>query len=81
VRVEEPHFRAFPEFAGASYARRYQILCERLVARQLYGAAALVLSEPGSGRVEIGGCCGSGERRNMRGKSEEEVYGIWMKIK
>jgi len=47
--VDEPHFRAFPEFTGASYARRYQILCERLVERQLYGAAALVLSEPEQG--------------------------------
>jgi hypothetical protein len=49
VRVDEPHFRAFPEFTGASYARRYQILCERLVERQLYGAAALVLSDPEQG--------------------------------
>lgn len=49
VRVDEPHFRAFPEFTGASYARRYQILCERLVERQLYGAAALVLSSPEDG--------------------------------
>jgi len=44
VRVDEPHYRVFPEFRGASYAKRYQILCERLMERQLYSAAALVLS-------------------------------------
>ena len=35
VRVQEPHFRVFDEFRNASYAQRYQILCERLVERQL----------------------------------------------
>lgn len=44
VRCEEPHFPVFKEFRTASYARRYQILCERLVERQLYSAAALELS-------------------------------------
>lgn len=44
VRVREPHFKVFEEFRGATYAQRYQILCERLVERQLYAAAALVLS-------------------------------------
>ncbi|HMV68628.1 MAG TPA: PaeR7I family type II restriction endonuclease [Myxococcota bacterium] len=52
VSVSEPHFKVLPEFEGASYARRYQILCERLVERQLYGSAALVLSprEQGAAR-------------------------------
>lgn len=44
VRCEEPHYPVFEEFHGASYARRYQILCERLMERQLYSAAALELS-------------------------------------
>jgi len=47
VRCEEPHFPVFDEFKTASYARRYQILCERLVERQLYSAAALELSPRG----------------------------------
>lgn len=58
VRVDEPNFRVFPEFRGASYARRYQLLCERPVERQLYGAAALVLS-----RAEAGAA--SGEHRSL----------------
>ena len=44
VRCEEPHYPVFQEFQAASYARRYQILCERLVERQLYSAAARVLA-------------------------------------
>ena len=40
-------FSVFPEFKGASYARRYQLLCERLVERRLYSAAALELTPTG----------------------------------
>lgn len=49
VRCDEPHYRVFPEFRGASYAKRYQILCERLMERQLYSAASLILSFKQSG--------------------------------
>ena len=49
VSVDEPHYKSFPEFAGASYAERYRILCERLMTRRLYTAAALVLSEHSAG--------------------------------
>lgn len=47
VRCAEPHFSVFPEFKGASYARRYQLLCERLVERRLYSAAALEVTTAG----------------------------------
>lgn len=50
VRCDEPHFPVFDEFRDASYARRYQILCERLVERQLYSAAALLLTPTGQDR-------------------------------
>lgn len=50
VRCEEPHYPVFDEFRLASYAQRYQILCERLVERQLYAAAALELSPAGTNR-------------------------------
>lgn len=50
VRCEEPHYPVFEEFDDASYARRYQILCERLVERQLYSAAALELTPADSDR-------------------------------
>jgi len=48
VRCDEPHFPVFVEFHNASYAKRYQILCERLVERQLYSAAALELTPTGA---------------------------------
>jgi hypothetical protein len=44
VRVDEPHFPVFDEFREASYAGRYQALCERLVAERLYSAAAFLMS-------------------------------------
>lgn len=47
VSCQEPHFPVFKEFRDASYARRYQLLCERLVERQLYTAAALLLTPTG----------------------------------
>lgn len=39
VRDSSPHFPVFPEFSGASYAERYNILCRKLVQEQLYTAA------------------------------------------
>lgn len=44
VGVDEPHFPVFPEFRGASYARRYELLCRRLVRERLYDAACLLIS-------------------------------------
>lgn len=39
-----PNFALFPEFKGASYADRYNILCKKLVSEELYTAAAVILS-------------------------------------
>ena len=44
VRNDEPHFKVFPEFAGASYLKRYDLFCQRLVKEQLYTATALLAS-------------------------------------
>jgi hypothetical protein len=44
VAVKEPHFKVFEEFRGASYARRYELLCDRLVKENLYNASCLILS-------------------------------------
>jgi len=49
VRVDEAHFKVFPEFTNASYAKRYELLIERLVAEQLYSAGCLLLSEQKKG--------------------------------
>ena len=50
VDVKEPHFRVFDEFRGASYAKRYELLCRRLVRERLYDAACLILSDSKGGR-------------------------------
>ncbi len=44
VKNSEPHFQVDPAFVGASYARRAEILCRRLVLERLYDTACLVLS-------------------------------------
>lgn len=49
IAVAEPHFEVFPEFRGASYARRYALLGERLVRERLYTAACLLLSDVKTG--------------------------------
>jgi hypothetical protein len=43
VRNAEPYFSVDPIFNGASYAKRYEVLCERLVLERKYTSACLVL--------------------------------------
>lgn len=49
VAVKEPHFKVFPEFVGASYARRYELFCRKLVRERHYDAAAFLLSDQQQG--------------------------------
>jgi hypothetical protein len=44
VQDKSPHFPVFPEFRGASYAQRYDILCQRLMREQLYTTASVLTS-------------------------------------
>jgi hypothetical protein len=44
VRDASPHFPVFPEFQGASYLQRYDVLWKRLVKEQLYTTAAVIAS-------------------------------------
>jgi hypothetical protein len=44
VRDSSPHFPVFPEFQGASYLKRYDVLCQRLMQEQLYTTAAVMTS-------------------------------------
>jgi hypothetical protein len=44
VRLAEPHFPADSIFQGASYAKRYELLCRRLVRERNYDAACLTLA-------------------------------------
>lgn len=42
VRESSPHFPVFPEFVGASYLQRYDLLCQRLAREQLYSSASVI---------------------------------------
>ncbi|MFA5913138.1 MAG: PaeR7I family type II restriction endonuclease [Burkholderiales bacterium] len=44
VKDKSPHFPIFEEFKGASYLKRYDLLCQKLVQEQLYTTAALITS-------------------------------------
>ena len=50
VRVKEPHYPVFPEFQGASYAKRYEILLTNLLRDRLYDGSCLLLSDAVAGR-------------------------------
>ncbi|MDP1527545.1 MAG: PaeR7I family type II restriction endonuclease [Rhodocyclaceae bacterium] len=45
VRDSSPHFPVFEEFKGASYLKRYDLLCQRLVQEQLYTTATVIAAE------------------------------------
>jgi hypothetical protein len=50
VRVKEPHFKVFPEFVGASYLRRYELFCRKLVLERHYTSSAFITSSLNDGR-------------------------------
>ncbi|MGH9948525.1 MAG: PaeR7I family type II restriction endonuclease [Pyrinomonadaceae bacterium] len=45
IRLDETHFKVAPEFVDSSYAKRYELLIERLVTEKLYSSACLMLSD------------------------------------
>ena len=51
VKMEEAHFKIFPEFRNTSYAKRYQLLCEKLVVEGLYSSASFILSDRDNGKA------------------------------
>ena len=49
VKVKEPHFKVFPEFVNASYAKRYELFCRKLVRERHYNTAAFLTSDQTAG--------------------------------
>jgi hypothetical protein len=49
VGAREPHYKVFPEFKEASYAKRYEILLTKLVRERLYDAACFIMSSATDG--------------------------------
>jgi len=50
VRVKEPHFSVFEEFKGASYAKRYELFCRKLVRERHYNSSVFLLSDRKAGQ-------------------------------
>ena len=44
VRNKEPYFKVDPVFDKASYGKRYELLCRRLVLERVYSCACLVMA-------------------------------------
>lgn len=51
VKDASPHFPVFEEFKGASYLKRYDLLCQKLVQEQLYTTAAVITAERGAAKT------------------------------
>ena len=49
VRIKEPHFKVFPEFVGASYLKRYELFCQKLILERHYTSASFITSDSDSG--------------------------------
>lgn len=49
VSVKESHFEVFPEFKGASYAKRYEIFCRKLLRERQYTATCFITSQKDKG--------------------------------
>jgi hypothetical protein len=44
VSVQEPHFKVLPEFVEASYMKRYELFCRKIVLGRHYTASAFITS-------------------------------------
>ena len=53
VKVKEPHFKVFPEFKEASYAKRYELFCRKLLRERHYSFSTFLLSERKDGAKGI----------------------------
>lgn len=45
VGVREPHFPVFPEFIEASYAKRYELFCRKIIRERQYNSACFITSD------------------------------------
>jgi len=41
VKVREPHFKVFQEFVGASYMKRYELFCRKLILERCFSRSLL----------------------------------------
>jgi hypothetical protein len=44
IGVQEPHFKVLPDYVGASYMKRYELYCRKLILERHYSAVAYITS-------------------------------------
>ncbi len=44
-----PYFRVFPEFVGASYMKRYELFCRKLILERHYTSSSFITSASDNG--------------------------------
>ena len=49
MKVREPHFKVFPEFVGASYMKRYELFCRKLIRERHYTSSSFITSGSDTG--------------------------------
>ncbi len=49
VKVREPHFKVFHEFIGASYMKRYELFCRKLILERHYTSSSFITSANDTG--------------------------------
>jgi hypothetical protein len=53
VSVKEPHFKVLEEFKHASYAKRYELFCRKLLRENLYNYSTFITSDKANGTKGI----------------------------
>ena len=66
VRNKEPHFKVFEEYNGASYAKRYELLCRKLILERKYTSSCFLMSK----RPQSGAASASTEQDNQTRQKE-----------
>ena len=51
INDKAPHFPVFKDFAPASYADRYHVLCKKMMQENLYDSAAILMSPRTAGKT------------------------------
>jgi len=49
VKLREPHFKVFPEFVDASYMKRYELFCRKLILERHYTSSSFITSSSDNG--------------------------------
>lgn len=63
VRARSPHFDVREEFANASYKRRYELFCNKLVLERQYSAACFMVTDYNYGAPT---CCCTAENLSLK---------------